>query len=1240
MLKLLAGVGISLGLTLASRLLQRKRPKDQGRQTSDWSGSVYGANLDLVYGIAVVSEKVIYKSSIKNSSKGKGRRKGKRGSSKTRVSAVVAVCRGPVSRVTKIWFNNKLVYIDTPYANRNYISSNCDRWQIYTGQSTQAIDNLVNSAYPSNQKTSYPGICYVVFEGLGVGDLGDELPNMRFEVENYQTPFLGNPTLPVPLQPPEAPAIPAASGLPPVGYVFPWNSYHPYPSYPYVFGAPSNRFDRVEVAPSTPVPPSVGVEVAGYPYIRPDCTVNTITGSGGSNCVFIYPNEISLAVPSGAQLQWIDFDFPVIHKRQFNSTFSHAAYLAIEQGLDVWVFTPSNSGQPEYDQAASQSKWDRGVPNDDYAVHSTLFSTPRLPFVYSEASDWQNLFTGAPGLGGFDVSQPFRIGFQFFQSGSALEYDGFWLYEQLGGAEFVCKLVVPTVYPHPSVVAIGGDSYPPTGILTYQAPNSYRTIHLINNLDTKFRSPWYCATNDGLAIRVTQTQDGLPILIPVPSLDVSEAVIGAYLEYRTVPEANLAGDTPVDNEGRLVLWVYNRTTQSYSDVPITPYQQTLGVWHYRGNLIPVQERATSLQIAPMVNLLYTGRDNGYDFDLGQGIVSIEPTLPNIDYFAAPNTQLVSGGSNYAGYARALCLGEIVAYFCRLHPKLAEVFAEGALDAGHPDLDPNPSTARIREIYGYRVSENLNLWREIIELYNLFTIDLSDTGGGEMTAIAPEDATPTIEIPTEWLVRGSDDSTGELQETWRLQSPSFGDLPSEVRIQFRDIGRDAEESLARYHDPTRFDSHKVETISTNATMAFVTCQALCRRHLDRAMSRAGTYTLRISRQGFGAFSVGDRLRIYLPSHSPVTDGTIGAPGGQPVGWVSNAPVTLLVDEIELDEQLVSTVQCRLSDEIGTVATLPLPPVTQYVDDLPAILELEAQSIPLPILGEPVPLRRVFVARAPSSVPVTGLIPATIYSEVAPNPETVINQDGAGLKGRDWSITLSSPITELIPGTRARNLTATLAGDTNVDPGWQTYTQLAFDQGSGNLFWIGGRIYRFRTATLSSNVWTFGDAIVGLAGTHEPTPGAIDMPLVLDQTYGELLEGVYQQPRQLRAAALLQLPSSSPQIPFAADGEQPYKPTQLLIHQQPSGVFAVTWHGHRRGQGFRVGGRHPVGYAAAVNYRLTYQYNAGVPVVMAGLSTESYTVPAKPPGTTSLTVTVQQMGQQSADSPIASRTVAVV
>ncbi|RDC68903.1 hypothetical protein DLJ49_19645 [Rhodovulum sp. 12E13] len=143
------------------------------------TSSTEGAVIPRVYGRMRMGGNVIwatdFREETKTTTQGGGKGGGGGGKVKTTeylyyASFAVALCEGPITGIGRIWADGKL--LDTAGIT----------WRWYPGDEAQAADPFIAAKMGAANTPAYRGTAYVVFEELPLGNYGNRLPQLSFEV--------------------------------------------------------------------------------------------------------------------------------------------------------------------------------------------------------------------------------------------------------------------------------------------------------------------------------------------------------------------------------------------------------------------------------------------------------------------------------------------------------------------------------------------------------------------------------------------------------------------------------------------------------------------------------------------------------------------------------------------------------------------------------------------------------------------------------------------------------------------------------------------------------------------------------------------------------------------------------------------------------------------------------------------------------------------------------------------------
>jgi len=138
-----------------------------------------GAVIPRLYGRMRIGGNIIwatdFREETKTTTQGGGKGGGGGGKVKTTeyfyyASFAVALCEGPITGIGRIWADGKL--LDTAGIT----------WRWYPGDESQAADPFLSAKMGAANSPAYRGTAYVVFEDLPLGNYGNRIPQLSFEV--------------------------------------------------------------------------------------------------------------------------------------------------------------------------------------------------------------------------------------------------------------------------------------------------------------------------------------------------------------------------------------------------------------------------------------------------------------------------------------------------------------------------------------------------------------------------------------------------------------------------------------------------------------------------------------------------------------------------------------------------------------------------------------------------------------------------------------------------------------------------------------------------------------------------------------------------------------------------------------------------------------------------------------------------------------------------------------------------
>jgi hypothetical protein len=181
------GLGALAGAAIDASLFAPKPPGIEGPRLSDLSvtTSAYGQPIPLAWGQRVrLGGNVIWatplqETATRRKSGGKGGA-GKQSSTTYSYSTSFAIvfCEGPITGITRIWGDGKLLYDSTatpPCARAGAV-------RIHLGTETQLADSRIAAEVGAADCPAYRGLAYAVFEDLQLADFGNRIPQITAEL--------------------------------------------------------------------------------------------------------------------------------------------------------------------------------------------------------------------------------------------------------------------------------------------------------------------------------------------------------------------------------------------------------------------------------------------------------------------------------------------------------------------------------------------------------------------------------------------------------------------------------------------------------------------------------------------------------------------------------------------------------------------------------------------------------------------------------------------------------------------------------------------------------------------------------------------------------------------------------------------------------------------------------------------------------------------------------------------------
>jgi len=173
-------IGSALDRTLFAPTVSAEGPRlaDLAVQASS-----YGQPIPRLWGTGRIAGNLIWSTGLIET-KTTTKQGGKGGAPKTttttysyHVDCAIALCRGPIAGVRRIWADGKL------FRDADGVQRHAEALRVYPGSEDQMPDPAMQAALGAADCPAHRGLAYVVFERLELADFGNRIPNFTFEVE-------------------------------------------------------------------------------------------------------------------------------------------------------------------------------------------------------------------------------------------------------------------------------------------------------------------------------------------------------------------------------------------------------------------------------------------------------------------------------------------------------------------------------------------------------------------------------------------------------------------------------------------------------------------------------------------------------------------------------------------------------------------------------------------------------------------------------------------------------------------------------------------------------------------------------------------------------------------------------------------------------------------------------------------------------------------------------------------------
>lgn len=186
-------LGFAIGSAIGGALEGTPGQKITGPRLNELTvqSSTLGTMIPILYGRYRCAGNLIWATDIKETVTRK-KSGGKGGGPKVKtttysysVDMAVALGRGELLGITRVWANGKLIYSHSGNADAQSlaVSNQSGRnFKFYPGSETQLPDPTIETALGIGNVPAYRGTAYVVFNDLQLAEYGNAIPNLTFEV--------------------------------------------------------------------------------------------------------------------------------------------------------------------------------------------------------------------------------------------------------------------------------------------------------------------------------------------------------------------------------------------------------------------------------------------------------------------------------------------------------------------------------------------------------------------------------------------------------------------------------------------------------------------------------------------------------------------------------------------------------------------------------------------------------------------------------------------------------------------------------------------------------------------------------------------------------------------------------------------------------------------------------------------------------------------------------------------------
>lgn len=176
-----AAVGALAGRAFDQAVLFRPKGRE-GPRLADLAvqTSSYGSQVPALFGTIRVAGTVIWATDLKETKEKSGGGKGRPSVTSYAYSAsfAVALSSRPIRAIRRIWADGNLLR-----GAAGDFKTELGAMRVHMGHEDQPVDPLIASAQGVGETPAHRGVAYALFEDLALGDYGNRIPSLTFEVE-------------------------------------------------------------------------------------------------------------------------------------------------------------------------------------------------------------------------------------------------------------------------------------------------------------------------------------------------------------------------------------------------------------------------------------------------------------------------------------------------------------------------------------------------------------------------------------------------------------------------------------------------------------------------------------------------------------------------------------------------------------------------------------------------------------------------------------------------------------------------------------------------------------------------------------------------------------------------------------------------------------------------------------------------------------------------------------------------